>query len=129
MQPSTPPRQSTCRINGHGVFAVPDRHSHHSEQFDGQLSFSASDAGPHRSFGTSMRRGRRLALDHGLVYLHPTGGQNHPLRLELVRHPARGPLLGMLVLLVRRVAADVDAPAGETGRQTRVLALFADGQR
>jgi hypothetical protein len=129
MQPSTPPRQSTCRVHGHGVFAVPDRHSHYSEQFDGQLSFSASDAGPYRSFGTSMRRGRRLALDHGLVYLHPAGGQNHPLRLELGRHPVRGAVLGMVVLLVRRVPADVDAPAGETGGQTRVLALFTDGQR
>ena len=78
MQPRTPPRQSTCWINGDGIFAVPGRHSYHSKQFDGQLSLPASDACPYRTFSTSMRRGRSLALDHGLVYLHPDGAQNHP---------------------------------------------------
>jgi hypothetical protein len=78
MQPSTPPRKSTRWINGHGEIAVPDRHSYHSKQFDGQLSLSATDTRPHRSFDASVRRGRSLALDHGLVYLHSTSGQNHP---------------------------------------------------
>jgi hypothetical protein len=78
MQPRTPPRQSTCWVNGDGIFAVPGRYSYHSKQFDGQLSLPASDARPYRSFSTSMRRGRSLALDHGLVYLHPDGAQNHP---------------------------------------------------
>jgi hypothetical protein len=78
MQPCTPPRQSTCWINGDGIFAVPGRRSYHSKQFDGQLSLPASDACPYRTFSTSMRRGRSLALDHGLVYLHPDGAENHP---------------------------------------------------
>jgi hypothetical protein len=78
MQPGTPPRQVTCLINEDGVSAIPARHGNHAKQFDGQLSLSAPDARPHRSFGTSMRRGRSLALDHGLVYLHLTAAQNHP---------------------------------------------------
>ena len=78
MQPSTPPRKNTCWVNGHGIFTVPGRHSYHSKQFDGQLSLSATDTRPHRSFDASVRRGRSLALDHGLVYLHSTSGQNHP---------------------------------------------------
>jgi hypothetical protein len=78
MQPCTPPRQNTCWVNGHGVIAVPGRHSHHSEQFDSQLSLTATDTRPHRSAGALMRRGRSLALDHGSVYLHPTGAQYHP---------------------------------------------------
>ena len=97
MQPCTPPRQSTCWVNGHDVIAVPGRHSHHSEQFDSQLSLTAADACPHRSICASMRRGRSLALDHGLAYLHPTSGQNHPhgcglrCRRASDRAPARGP--------------------------------------
>ena len=86
MQPCTPPRKSTRWVNGHGVFTVPGRHSHHSKQFDGQLSPSATDTCPHRSVGTSMRRGRNLALDHGSAYLHPTGGQNHPHCQPTARH-------------------------------------------
>jgi hypothetical protein len=78
MQPSTPPRKSTRWVNGHGIFTVPGRHSDHSKQFDGQLSLSATNTRPHRSFDASVRRGRSLALDHGLVYLHSTGGQYHP---------------------------------------------------
>jgi hypothetical protein len=81
MQPCTPPRKITRWVNGHGVITVSDRHSHHSKQFDGQLSLSATNTCPHRSVDASMRRGRSLALDHGLVYLHSTSGQNHPLRL------------------------------------------------
>ena len=57
MQPRTPPRQSTRWVNGHGEFTVPGRHSYDSEQFDGQLSLSATDTRTHRSFGTSVRRG------------------------------------------------------------------------
>lgn len=81
MQPCTPPRKITCCVNGHGVTTVPGRHSHHSKQFDGQLSLSATNTCPHRSIDASMRffgSSRSLALDHGLVYPHPTGGQNHP---------------------------------------------------
>src|SRR5581483_7477869 len=81
MQPRTPPRKITCRVNGHDTFTVPGRHSHHSKQFDGQLSLSATDTCPHRSLDAAMRScvsGRSLALDHGLVYPHLTGGQNHP---------------------------------------------------
>jgi hypothetical protein len=89
MQPSTPPRKSTRCINGHGEFTVPGRHSYHSKQFDGQLSLSATDTRPHRSFDASVRRGRSLALDHGLVYLHSTGGQNHPAGVR--RRPCSQP--------------------------------------
>src|ERR1700740_3306814 len=78
MQPCTPPRKTTCWVNGHGVFTVPGRHSHHSKQFDGQLSLSATNTRPHRSIEASMCGGRSLALDHGLVYLHRTGGQHPP---------------------------------------------------
>jgi hypothetical protein len=99
MQPCTPPRKGTCWVNDHGIFAVPARHSHHSKQFDGQLSLSAPDTGPHRSFGASMRLpslgSRNLALDHGLVYLHRTDAQNRPrgsaespVRAELFVPPA-----------------------------------------
>jgi hypothetical protein len=71
MQPRTPPRKATRCVNDRGEIAVPVRHSHHSKQFDGQLSLSAPDTRPHRSIGVSMRPcgsgGRRLALDHGSV--------------------------------------------------------------
>jgi hypothetical protein len=52
-------------VNEHGVLAVPGRRSHHSKQFDGQLSLSAPDTRSHRSFDAAVRGGRRLALDHG----------------------------------------------------------------
>ena len=139
MQPCTPPRQSTCRVNGHGVLTVPARHSHHSEQFGGQLSPTATDTRPHRSTGTSMRGGRSLALDHGLVYLHPSGAQNHPRcsatqvmwaanRLVVVRHPMSGTMSRVFRRLVGRIAADVDPPSGEPSGQPGILPLFADGQ-
>jgi hypothetical protein len=71
MQPGTPPRQITGNINGHGILAVPSRHSDYAKQFDGQLSPSASDASPHRSRIGS----RSLALDHGSVYRHDFPGR------------------------------------------------------
>ena len=139
MQPCTPPWQNTRWVNGHGIFTVPDRHSNHSEQFDGQLSLSAPDTCPHRSFGASIRRGRSLALDHGLVYLHPSGAQNHPRcsatqvmwaanRLVVVRHPMSGTMSRVFRRLVGRIAADVDPPSGEPSGQPGILPLFADGQ-
>jgi hypothetical protein len=70
MQPRTPPRQITRCVNGQDVFAIPAAHSDHSKQFDGQLSFPASDARPHWSdleVGASARGSRSLALDHGSV--------------------------------------------------------------
>ena len=70
MQPGTPPRQITCSINGHGILTVPSRHSNHAKQFDGQLSSTASDTGPHGSCIAS----RSLALDHGSVYRHHFDG-------------------------------------------------------
>jgi hypothetical protein len=106
MQPRTPPRQSTCWVGGHDIVAVPGRHSYHSEQFDGQLSLTATDTCPHRSCSTSMRRGRSLALDHGLVYLHPDGAQNHPHRS--VVHRRRASLRALP--LARRRAPDRCSP-------------------
>jgi len=67
MQPCTPPRQATGHVNDYGAIAVPGRRSHHSKQFDGQLSLSAPDTRPHWSICASVRRDRRLALDHGSV--------------------------------------------------------------
>jgi hypothetical protein len=63
MQPRTPPRQFSRWVNGHGVFAIPVD-GDYSKQFDGQLSLSAPDAGPHRSTRAFLRRSRSLALDH-----------------------------------------------------------------
>jgi hypothetical protein len=48
MQPRTPPRQLSRRINGDGVFAIPVD-SDHSKQFDSQLSLPAANARPNRS--------------------------------------------------------------------------------
>jgi hypothetical protein len=70
MQPSTPPRQITRRVNGHDVNVVPVALGDHSKQFDSQLSPSATDARPHWSdlvVGASVRGDRSLALDHGSV--------------------------------------------------------------
>lgn len=78
MQPRTPPRQAPRWINDHGICAVPARYSHHAKQSDGQLSLPAPDARAHRSSGMPTRRGRNLALGHGLVYLHLAVTQNHP---------------------------------------------------
>jgi hypothetical protein len=64
MQPSTPPRQVTCCVNGHGTIAIPDVASNYPKQFDGQLSLPAADARPDRSIWSSMRHSRTLALDH-----------------------------------------------------------------
>jgi hypothetical protein len=63
MQPGTPPRQFSRWVNGHGLFAVPVD-GDYSKQFDGQLSLPAPDACSDRSFWSSMRRSRSLALDH-----------------------------------------------------------------
>ena len=52
-QAPRPGRLPAC-VNGHGPLTVPVRHSHHSEQIDGQLSLPAPDACPHRSFGAAM---------------------------------------------------------------------------
>jgi hypothetical protein len=70
VQPRTPPRQITRCINGNDVFVVPVWQHDHSQQFDGQLSSSATDARPHWSnlvVGAFARGGRSLALDHGSV--------------------------------------------------------------
>lgn len=67
MQPGTPPRQLSGGVNGHGTFAIPAVRSHYTKQFDGQLSLPAADARTDRSFWSSMRRSRSLALDHGSV--------------------------------------------------------------
>ncbi|NVN54139.1 hypothetical protein [Mycolicibacterium hippocampi] len=68
MQPGTPPRELFRYIDGHGTLAVPAVDSDNPKQFDGQLSLSTSDAGPHwltRGFdGASLRPSRHLALDH-----------------------------------------------------------------
>jgi hypothetical protein len=68
MQPGTPPRQLSRRVNGHGVSAIPAVDSDYSKQFDSQLSLSATDARPHRP-RKGIGRGaglssRSLALDH-----------------------------------------------------------------
>jgi hypothetical protein len=63
MQPSTPPRQFSRWVNGHGVFAIPVD-GDYSKQFDGQLSLPAANARPNGSTRSSMRRSRSLALDH-----------------------------------------------------------------
>src|ERR1700722_20373800 len=47
----------------------------------------------------------------------------------IVRQPAGRIVLGMVSLLVGRVPADVDPPAGEPGGQPRILAFLSDGQR
>ncbi|BBY00037.1 hypothetical protein MSEO_05360 [Mycobacterium seoulense] len=67
MHPRTPPRQAGPGVDDHGMFAVPVRHSHYAKQFDGQLSLPAPDARADWSVYTSMRRDRRLTLDHGSV--------------------------------------------------------------
>ena len=64
MQPSTPPRQFSRCVNGHGAITIPAVDSDHSKQFDGQLSLPAANARPNRSIWSSMRRSRSLALDH-----------------------------------------------------------------
>jgi len=68
MQPRTPPRQFSRLVNGHGGFAIPVD-GDYPKQFDGQLSFPAADARPHRSpegFGSGAGlSSRSLALDHG----------------------------------------------------------------
>jgi hypothetical protein len=48
--------------------------------------------------------------------------------LVIVRESVGRAVLRMVGLLVGRVAADVDPPAGEPGGQPRILALLADGQ-
>jgi hypothetical protein len=68
MQPRTPARQCSRWVNGHGVFAIPVD-SDYPKQSDGQLSFPAADARPHRSpevvgSGAGLSS-RSLALDHG----------------------------------------------------------------
>jgi hypothetical protein len=63
MQPGTPPRQFSCRVNGHGMIAIPVDHDY-PKQFDGQLSLPAANTRPNRSIWSSMRRSRSLALDH-----------------------------------------------------------------
>jgi hypothetical protein len=63
MQPGTPPRQFSRWVNGHGLFAIP-ADGDYSKQFDGQLSLPAADACSDRSFWSSKRRSRSLALDH-----------------------------------------------------------------
>jgi hypothetical protein len=71
MQPCTPPRQFSRDVNGHDALAVPAVHRDYPKQFDGQLSLSAADARPDRSFRAVCRRSnlssRSLALDHGSV--------------------------------------------------------------
>jgi hypothetical protein len=52
------------RVNGDGEPAIPRRHGHHSQQFDGQLSLPAPQAHPHHSGAAVTRRDRNLALDH-----------------------------------------------------------------
>jgi hypothetical protein len=81
VQPRTPPRQVTRYVDGHGMVAAPGRHSDHSKQSDGQLSFPATDTRAHRSARAAVHSrisGRSLALDHGLVYRHHDNGLNHP---------------------------------------------------
>ena len=78
MQPCTPPRERSRCVDGHDTGAVPSPvrtvNSDNPKQFDGQLSISASDAGPHRSTrrfdDASLRPSRCLALDHRRVYRH-----------------------------------------------------------
>jgi hypothetical protein len=67
MQPGTTPRERSRYVNGNGKPAIPVD-SDNPKQFDGQLSFPASDAGPHRPTRrfdrASLRPSRCLALDH-----------------------------------------------------------------
>src|SRR6201995_4102865 len=55
--------------------------------------------------------------------------QVRPGRSAVVRHPVGSTVLGVVLRLVGRIAADVDSPSGEPSRQSGVLALLADGQR
>jgi hypothetical protein len=64
MQPSTPPRQLSRWVNGHGVLTIPAVDSDYPKQFDGQPSDPTANARPNRSFWSSMRSSRTLALDH-----------------------------------------------------------------
>jgi hypothetical protein len=68
------------------------------------------------------RAGSRLSLPATEGWSAP------PAWLVVARRPVCRAVLGMVVLLVRRIATDVDPPTGETGGKSRVLALFADGQ-
>ena len=73
MQPSTPTRKVTRRVDDDGVDAILLAHGDHSKQFRGQLTPSTSDTRPHRSTRTAVltRAGSRTrALDHGSVYRH-----------------------------------------------------------
>ena len=76
MQPSTPTRKVTGRVNDEGswcTLVVTIRLGHYPKQIYGQLSFPAPDTRPHRTFDAAvfLRGGSRiLALDHGSVYRH-----------------------------------------------------------
>ena len=123
MQPGTPARVGACGIHRDGRVTVLRRYRHHPEQFDSQLSLPAADAHAHRSGACVSDRG--FALDHGSVYRHQGPVQNQPPRSlpagGLRRAGGRAGRFG--------VAADVDPPAGQAGRQPGVLPLLADGQR
>ena len=71
VQPSAPPRQITCCVNGYGAIAIPVADSNHTKQPDGQLSFPAADARPYGSTRMTVRPfgfgDRKFALDHGSV--------------------------------------------------------------
>ena len=68
VQPRTPAR-SVAGADGESGRTAPRRRrgGHHPEQFDGQPSLPAADAGPHRRGALLPLRGRNLALDHGSV--------------------------------------------------------------
>ena len=85
MQPSTPTRKVTGRVNDQGTWCtlvVTVRLGHYPKQINGQLSFPAPDTRPHRTFGAAMllRGGNRiLALAHGSVYRHQPVVLNQPV--------------------------------------------------
>ncbi len=77
MQPRTPTRKVTGRVNDHGAAAmtvtVVAAPGYHPKQIDGQLSLSAPDTRSHRTFDTAVHPcagNRTLTLDHGSVYRH-----------------------------------------------------------
>ena len=83
MQPRTPTRKITCRVNNDGdamlALVIIVELGHYPNQIDGQLSLPAPDTRPHRTGGTAMLpcdEDRILALDHGSVYRYRNSALN-----------------------------------------------------
>ena len=123
MQPRTPPWVRARGVNGDGMVTVPRGHRHHPEQFDGQPSFPAADAGSHRSRCVAQQPNSRAGSHISLR--HRRGVPNRP-PYGCRRAPAGAP--GGVSARPVDVASDVDPPAGQSRRQPGVLPLLADGQ-